>query len=101
MNSAKKNENRTAEMRFGSPPAENNKRQWREQMEYLIKTDNSRKSVRSYAAKLPTLEEYIKNWITGRRNNGIAAYTKIILLEARRLAFGMSIIDFADWPVNA
>jgi hypothetical protein len=43
MNSAEKQGNRTAERRFGSPPAEKVIRELRDQMVYIIKTDNSRK----------------------------------------------------------
>jgi len=47
------------------------------------------------APKWPKLEEYVKNWITDQRKNGIAVSTKMILIEARRLAIEMSITDFA------
>jgi len=40
------------------------------------------------------LEEYVKNCITDHKKNGIAASTKIILIEARRQAIEMSITDF-------
>ena len=40
-------------------------------------------------------EEYVKNWIADHRKNGIAVSTKLILIEARRLAIEMSITDFA------
>jgi len=44
---------------------------------------------------LPKLEEYVKNWIIDHRKNGIVVSTKMILIEARRLAVEMSITDFA------
>ncbi len=37
----------------------------------------------------------MKNWIIDHRKNGIAVSTKMILIEARRLAIEMSIADFA------
>jgi len=61
----------------------------------LIKADRSKKTLRSCASKWPKLEDYVKNWIIDHRKNGIAVSTKIILIEARRLAIEMSITDFA------
>jgi len=46
------------------------------------------------APKCLKLEEYVKNWIIDERKNGIAVSTKIILIEARRLAIEMSLTDF-------
>ena len=46
-------------------------------------------------SKMPKLDEYVKNWITDHKKNGIAVSAKIILIEARRLAIEMSITDFA------
>jgi len=40
------------------------------------------------------LEEYVKNWITDQKKNGIAVSTKMILIEVRRLAIEMSFTDF-------
>ena len=37
----------------------------------------------------------IKTWIIDHRKNGIVVSTKMILIEARRLAIEMSITDFA------
>ena len=53
-----------------------------------------KKTLRSCAPKWPKLE-YVKNWITDQRKNGIAVSTKMILIETRRLAIEMSITDFA------
>ena len=52
------------------------------------------KTLRSCAAKWPKLEECV-NWIIDHRKNGIAVSTKMILIEARRLAIEMSVTDFA------
>ena len=54
-----------------------------------------KKTLRSCAPKWPKLEEYVKKWITDHRKNGIAVSTKMILIEARRLAIEMSFTDFA------
>jgi len=64
-------------------------------MEDLIKADKSKKTLHSCAPKWPKLEEYVKNWITDHRKNGIGVSTKMILIEARRLAIEMSTTDFA------
>jgi len=69
--------------------------EWRKQRKDLIKADKSKKTLHSCASKWPKLEEYVKNWITDHRKNGIAVSTKMILIEARRLAIEMSITDFA------
>ena len=61
----------------------------------IIKADKSKKTIQSCAPKWPKLEEYVKNWITDHRKNGIAVSTKMILIEVRRLAIEMSITDFA------
>jgi len=60
-----------------------------------MKTDKSEKTLRSSAPKRAKLEEYNKNWIIDHRKSGIAVSTKMILIEERRLAIGMSITDFA------
>jgi hypothetical protein len=44
--------------------------------------------------KWPKLEEYVKNWIIDHRKNGTAVSTKMILIEARKLAIEISITDF-------
>ena len=81
---------------FGSPPTEMMIREWRTQRKDLINADKSKKkTLRSCAPKWPKLEEYVKNWIIDHRKNGIAVSTKMILIEARRLATEMSITDFA------
>ena len=95
VNYAEKCGNRAAERHFGSPPTEKMIREWRKQRKDLIKADKSKKTLRSHAPKWPKLEEYVKNWITDHRKNGIAVSTKMILIEARRLAIEMSITDFA------
>jgi len=76
-------------------PTEKMIREWRKQMEDLIKADKSKKTLRSCAPKWPKLEEYVKNWITDHRKNGIGVSTKMTLIEARRLAIEMSTTDFA------
>jgi len=91
---AKKYGNRAAERRFGSPPTEKMIREWRKQRKDLIKADKNKKTLRSRAPKWPKLE-YVKNWIIDHRKNGIVVSTKMILIEARRLAIEMSITDFA------
>jgi len=70
-------------------------REWRKQRKNLIKTDKCTKTLRSCAPKWPKLEECVKNWIKDHRKNGIAVSTKMILIEARRLAIEMSVTDFA------
>ena len=97
VNYAEKNGNRAAERRFGSPLTEKMIRDWRKQRKNLIKAGKSikKKTLRSCAPKWPKLEEYIKNWIIDHNRNGIAVSTKMILIEARRLAIEMSITDFA------
>jgi len=70
-------------------------REWRKQRKDLIKAEKSKKNLHSCAPKWPKLEEYVKNWIIDHRMNGIAVSTKIILIEARKLATEMSITDFA------
>jgi len=70
-------------------------REWRKQRKDLIKADKSKRTLRSCAAKWPKLEKYVKNWIIDHRKSGIAVSTKIILIEAGRLAIEMSITDFA------
>jgi len=93
-NYAEKHGNRAAERRFGSPSTEMIQA-WRKQRDDLIKADKSKKTLCSCAPKLPKLEECVKKWITDHRKNGIAVSTKIILIEARRLAIEMYITDFA------
>ena len=95
MNYAAEYGNRAAERRFGSPPTETMIREWRKQRKDLIKADKSNKTLCSCAPKWPELEEYVRNWIIDYRKNGIAVSTKMILIEARRLAIEMSITDFA------
>jgi len=95
VNYAEKHVNRAAEMRFGSPATEKMIREWRKQRKDLIKADKRKNTLRSCAPKWPHLEGYIKNWIIDNRKNGIAVSTKMILIEARRLAIEMSIIDFS------
>ena len=68
--------------------------EWRKQRKDLIKADKSKKTLHSCASKWPKLEEYVKNWITDHRKNGIAVSTKMILIEVRRLAIEMSFTDF-------
>ena len=69
--------------------------EWRKQRKDLIKADKSKETLHSCAPKWPKLEEYVKSWIIHHRKNGIAVSTKMILIEARRLAIEMSITDFA------
>jgi len=95
VNYAEKHGNRAAERRFDSPPTEKMIREWRKQRKGLIKADKSKKTLRSYAPKWPKLEEHVKNWIIDHRKNRIAVSTKMILIEARRLATEMSVTDFA------
>ena len=90
-----KHGNRAAERLFGSPLTEMI-REWKKQRNNLIKADKSKKTLCSCAPKWPKLEEYVKNWIIEHRKNGIAVSTKMILIEARRLAIEMSITDFAE-----
>ena len=54
-----------------------------------------KKTFQSHAPKWPKLEEYVKKWIIHHRKNGIAVSTKMILIEARRLATEICITDFA------
>jgi len=68
VNYAGKHGNRAAERRFGSPPTEMI-REWRKQKKVLIKTDKSKKTLRSCVPKWPKLEEYVKNWIIDHRKN--------------------------------
>ena len=96
VNYAVKHGNQAAERRFGSASTEQMIREWRKQRKDLIKADESKKkTLCSCAAKWPKLEEYVKNWIIDHRKNGIAVSTRMILIEARRLAIEMSITDFA------
>ena len=95
VNYTEKHGNRAAESRFGSPPTEKMIREWRKQRKNLIKAHKSKKTLCSCAPKWPKLEEYVKNWIMDHRENGIAVSTKMISIEARRLATEMSITDFA------
>ena len=67
----------------------------RKETKDLIKASKSKKTLHSCAPKWPKLEEYVKNWITDHRKDGIAVSMKMILIEARRLAIEMSITDFA------
>jgi hypothetical protein len=60
-----------------------------------MQADKSKRTLCSCAPKWPKLEEYVKNWIIDHMKNGIAVSTKMILIEARRLAIEMSITDFA------
>jgi len=96
VNYAEKYGNWVAERRFGSLPTEKMIREWRKQSKDVIKADRSKKTSRSCAPKWPKLEEYVKNWIIYNRKNGIAVSTKMILIEARRIATEMSITDFAE-----
>jgi len=91
MNYTEKHGNWIAERRFDSLPTEKMIQEWRKQR----KADKSKKTLRSCAPKWSKLEEYVKNWIIGHRKNGIAISTKMILIEVKRLAIGMSITDFA------
>jgi hypothetical protein len=50
----------------------------------------STKILRTCAPEWPKLEEYVKNWIIDHRKNGTAVSTKMISIEARRLATEMS-----------
>ena len=95
VNYAEKHGNRAAERRFSSPLTETMIREWKKQRKDIIKADKSKITLSSYAPKWPKLEEYVKNWIIDHRKNGTAVSTKIILIEARRLAIEMSITDFA------
>ena len=95
VNYAEKHGSRAAERRFGSPQTEKMIREWRKQRKDLIKADKSKKTSCSCAPKRPKLEEYVKNWIIDHRKKGTAVSTKIILIEARRLAIEMSITDFS------
>ena len=54
-----------------------------------------KKTLCSCALKWPKHEEYVMNWIIDHRKKGIAVSTKMILIEARRLAIEMSITAFA------
>ena len=81
VNYTEKHGNRAAERRFGSPPTEM-LREWRKQRKDLIKADKSKKL-------------YVHVLLIDRRKNEIAVSTKMILIEARRLAIEMSITDFA------
>ena len=94
MNYAEKRGNWAVERHFGSPPTEKMIQEWRKQRKDLIKADKSKKTLRSCAPKWPKLE-YVKNWITDHRKKETAVSTKMILIEARRLAIEMSITDFA------
>ena len=94
VNYTEKHGNRAAERRFGLPPTEKMIREWRKQRKDLIKADKSKKTF-SCASKWAKLKEYVKNWIIDHRKNGIAVSMKMILIEVRRLAIEMSIIDFA------
>ena len=84
-----------AERRFGLPPTEMMIWEWRKQRKDLIKADKSKKTLHSCAPEWQKHEEYVKNWIVDQRKNGIAVSTKMILIEARRLAIEISITDFA------
>ena len=95
VNYTEKHGNRAAERRFGSPPTEKMIREWRKKRKDLIKADTNKNTLRSCAPKWSKREEYVKNWIIGQRKNGIAVSTKMILIEARRLAIEMFITDFA------
>ena len=95
VNYAEKHGNLAAERHFRSPPTEMMIREWRKQRKDLIKADKSKRTLCSCASKWPKLQEYIKNWITHHRKNGIAVSTKKILIEVRRLAIEMCITDFA------
>jgi len=95
VNYAEEHANRAAERRFVSPWTERIIWEWRKQRKNLIKADKSKKTLCSCAPKWPKLEEYVKNWIMDHRENGIAVSTKMISIEARRLATEMSITDFA------
>ena len=92
VNYAEKHGNWAAERRFGSPPTEKMIRERRKQRKDLIKTDESKKTLRSCGPKWPKLEEYVKNWIIDHRKNGNAVSTKMILIEARRLAIEILLI---------
>jgi len=94
MNYAEKHGNRAADRCFGSPPTEKMIREWRKQRKDLIKADKSKKTLCSCVPKWPKFEKNIKNWIIDHRKNGIAVSTKMILIEARRIATGMPITDF-------
>jgi len=95
VNYAEKHGNWAAERCFGSPLTVKMIQEWRKQRKDLIKADKSKKTLCSYAPKWPKLEEYVKNCIIDCRKNGIAVSTKVILIEVRRLAFEVSITDFA------
>ena len=96
MNYVEKHGNQAGERHFGSPPTEKMIQEWRKQRKDLIKADKSEKSLHLCAPTQPKLEEYLKNWIIDHRKNGIAVSTKIILIEARRLATEKSITDFSE-----
>ena len=86
MNYTETHGKRATERRFGSPLTEKMIREWRKQRKDLIKADKSKKTLHSCAPKWPKLEEYVKNWITDHRKNGIAVSMKMNLIEMRRLA---------------
>ena len=96
MNYAEKHGNRAAERPFGSPPTKMMIREWRKQRKDLIIAYKSKKTSHSCTPKWPKLEEYVKNWIIDHQKNGIVVSTKIILIEARRLAIEMSITDLLE-----
>lgn len=87
--------NRAAARRFGPPPTEKMIREWRKQKVDLMNANKSKKTLRSCSPKWPKLEEHVKTWIINHRKNGITVSTKMILMEARKLAIDMSIADFS------
>jgi len=86
VNYAEKHGNQAAERHFGSPPTEKMIQEWRKHRKDLIKADKSKTTLCSCAPKWSKFEECVKNWIIDHRKNGIAVSTKMILIEARRLA---------------
>lgn len=98
---AKEHGNRAAERHFGPPPTEKMIRQWRKQEEELSEFGNKTKhNLRQVPAKWPQLEKDLCTWIMEHRNMGIAVTTKMIIIEARKLATNMGVEDFkgtASW----
>jgi len=95
---AKQHGNRAAAKNFGEPPTESTVRDWRREEEKLKTLGRNKCASCSGIVKWPQLEEDLKIWITNNRNSGIAVSTKMIILEAGKMAKNSGLSDFMGTP---
>ena len=70
-------------------------REWRKQEEELSEVGNKTKhTLHKVPPKWLQLEKDLCAWIIEHRNLGVAVNTKMVILEARKLATSMGVDDF-------